>query len=357
MSESLSKPKKIIHIDMDSYYASVEMRDNPQYRSIPLAIGGKSTQRGVLATCNYHARRYGVRSAMATAHAMKLCPDLTVIPGRMAIYKSESEKIHKIFQRYTSLIEPLSLDEAYLDVTDCSLFNGSATLIAEDIRQAIKRELNLTASAGVSSLKFVAKIASDINKPNGICVVTPAQLMAFIKTLPLEKIPGVGKVTIKKLHQLGLYQCHDIQAYDQNLLLKQFGKFGQDLWQRSHGIDERDIIPERVRKSIGVEKTLLHNIETQEQCWQQIEVMYQELERRVTLISPDLHIARQGIKLKFADFTQTTIEHTQATLNLPFFSELLDEILQRQNGREIRLIGLNIGLDLTEKSRQLQLPL
>ena len=182
---------KIIHIDLDCYYAAVEARDNPKLKGIPLAIGGSQFGRGVLTTCNYEARKFGVRSAMPTAYALKLCPQLTVIPTNMDKYRSISKQIHEIFGRYTDVIEPLSLDEAYLDVTDSTFFRGSATLIAQDIRKTIQNELSLTASAGIAPIKFVAKVASDINKPNGICVIAPSELNAFIEDLELGKISGV----------------------------------------------------------------------------------------------------------------------------------------------------------------------
>ncbi|MGL5120726.1 MAG: DNA polymerase IV, partial [Plesiomonas shigelloides] len=172
--------RKIIHIDMDCFYAAVEMRDNPKLRHVPLAIGGRSERRGVISTCNYVARRFGVHSAMPTAQAFKLCPHLTLLPGRMDVYKRVSQQLHAIFRRYTPRIEPLSLDEAYLDVTECSLFHGSATWIAEDIRRAIREELQLTASAGVAPVKFLAKIASDMNKPDGLYVIRPEQMPDFV---------------------------------------------------------------------------------------------------------------------------------------------------------------------------------
>ncbi len=217
--------RKIIHVDMDCFFAAVEMRDDPSLRDIPLAIGGSADRRGVISTANYPARRYGVHSAMSTAMALKLCPHLKLLPGRMAAYKEASQHIREIFARYTPLIEPLSLDEAYLDVTDCSQCNGSATLIAEQIRQTISDELNLTASAGIAPIKFLAKIASELNKPNGQYVITPAQVPAFLQQLPLSKIPGVGKVTAKRLEDVGLITCADVQQYDLVALLKRFGKF------------------------------------------------------------------------------------------------------------------------------------
>lgn len=349
--------RKIIHIDLDCYYAAVEMRDDPELRDIPLAIGGSQERRGVISTCNYIARKYGIRSAMATAHALRLCPNLTVIGGDMEKYKVVSKQIHAIFRRYTNLIEPLSLDEAYLDVTDSQLFRGSATLIAEDIRKAIESELNLTASAGVAPIKFIAKVASDINKPNGICVVTPGEIEGFVDELELGKIPGVGKVTLEKLNNLGLYSGIDVKNYDQHMLLKQFGKFGSSLWERCHGIDRREVTPKRIRKSLGVERTFTQDIRTEQECIEAIESLYDELVRRFSKIAHDKRIIRQGLKLKFDDFQQTTVEHKQASLDQSFFSALLKEALSRANGRGIRLIGLSVGLEPKEGRANSQMTL
>lgn len=287
--------RKIIHVDMDCFYAAVEMRDDPSLVDIPMAVGGRREQRGVISTANYVARRYGVHSAMPVAQALKLCPHLKVLPGRMPLYKEISQQIHAIFRRYTSMIEPLSLDEAYLDVTECPAFNGSATLIARDIRASIHRELGLTASAGVASVKFLAKIASDMNKPNGQFVIAPEQVEAFLSTLPLTKISGVGSVTGKRLADLGLHTCQDVQQYDLAALLRHFGKFGRVLYERCNGIDEREVCSDRQRKSIGVETTLSEDIHSWQACLEVIERLYPELESRLSRVRPDLRVARQGL--------------------------------------------------------------
>ncbi|MGN7973771.1 DNA polymerase IV [Serratia sp. 22264] len=350
--------RKIIHVDMDCFFAAVEMRDDPSLRDIPLAIGGSADRRGVISTANYPARRYGVHSAMSTAMALKLCPHLKLLPGRMAAYKEASLHIREIFARYTPLIEPLSLDEAYLDVTDCTQCNGSATLIAQEIRLAIAEELNLTASAGIAPIKFLAKIASELNKPNGQYVITPAQVPAFLQQLPLSKIPGVGKVTAKRLEEVGLITCADVQQYDLALLLKRFGKFGRVLWERCQGIDLREVSPERLRKSVGVERTLAEDIHDWEDCEALIvDKLYPELEMRLRKVKPDLHIARQGVKLKFQDFQQTTQEHVWPVLNK---DDLLNVARQawreRREGRGVRLVGLHVTLLDPQLERQLLLP-
>ncbi|MBT0585901.1 DNA polymerase IV [Alteromonas oceanisediminis] len=350
--------RKIIHVDMDCFYAAVEMRDNPRLRHVPIAIGGSSERRGVISTCNYPARKFGVRSAMATAHAVRLCPNLVLLKGRMDVYSSESKKIRAIFARYTSKIEPLSLDEAYLDVTDCSRFGGSATLIAEDIRRTIHNELGLTASAGVAPIKFVAKIASDENKPDGLCVITPDQVDGFVRTLPLRKIPGVGKVTIEKLHRLGLYTCNDVRSYPLERLVKEFGKFGPVLWERSHGIDERELSTQRQRKSIGVERTLSEDITSLDECLAIVHKLHDSLLQRATKSSQSTPlIASQGVKLKFNDFQQTTVEHKTGQWKRAYFDELMAEAFARANGRGIRLVGLHVGLPSHSAMHQLILPL
>ncbi|MFZ4211058.1 MULTISPECIES: DNA polymerase IV [unclassified Pantoea] len=350
--------RKIIHVDMDCFYAAVEMRDDPSLRDIPIAIGGSRVQRGVISTANYPARKYGVRSAMPTGMALKLCPHLRLLPGRFDAYKEASRQIRDIFSRYTSLIEPLSLDEAYLDVTDSLHCHGSATLMAQAIRADILRETGLTASAGIAPIKFLAKIASDLNKPNGQYVITPDAMSDFLLTLPLSKIPGVGKVATKKLEEMGLRTCADVQRADLALLLKRFGKFGRILWERSNGVDERNVVVERERKSLGVERTLMEDIHSWEQCLEIIDFLYAELDRRLTAIKPDRQIARQGVKLKFNDFQQTTQEHVWTVLNkddmIAVARQAWDE---RRAGRGVRLVGLHVTMVDPQLERQLVLGL
>lgn len=350
--------RKIIHVDMDCFFAAVEMRDNPSLRDIPIAIGGSRERRGVISTANYPARKFGVRSAMSTAMALKLCPHLTLLPGRFEAYREASDHIREIFSRYTSLIEPLSLDEAYLDVTDSLHCHGSATLMAQEIRKTISDELNLTASAGIAPIKYLAKIASDLNKPDGQYVITPEEVPNFIKTLPLSKIPGVGKVSAAKLENMGLRTCEDVQNSDLALLLKRFGKFGRVLWERSQGIDERTVNNERLRKSVGVERTLAEDIHEWHDCEAIIERLYPELESRLMKVKPDLLIARQGVKLKFNDFQLTTQEHVWPRLNkedlIATARKTWDE---RRGGRGVRLVGLHVTLLDPQLERQLLLGL
>ena len=335
---------KIIHVDMDCFYAAVEMRDFPEYRDKPLAVGGSRERRGVISTCNYQARTFGVRSAMPTQQALKLCPNLVLVAGRMSVYKEVSHQIRAIFSRYTELIEPLSLDEAYLDVTNCEQYKGSATLIAEAIRNDIFQETGLTASAGIAPIKFLAKVASDLNKPNGQFVITPAQVSDFVKTLPLRKIPGVGKVTEQKLAEFGLTTCEDVQNYDENKLITHFGKFGRVLVERSYGIDERAVVSSRERKSVGVETTLAHDIHRLEQCEGVLINLIKELSVRVQRSAKDRQIQKQVVKLKFADFQQTTVEQRSDEISPKLFTLLLNEAFERGQGRGIRLVGVSVGL-------------
>jgi len=345
--------RKIIHVDMDCFYAAVEMRDNANLRNVPLAVGG-SGPRSVLCTCNYQAREFGVRAAMPASKAMKLCPELVIVPGRMQVYQHVSTKIREIFQRYTTLIEPLSLDEAFLDVTHSTQFNGSATLIAKQIRDDIFAELDLTASAGVAPNKFLAKIASDENKPNGQCVVTPDKVSSFVKSLPLKKIPGIGPKTAQKLSKQGFVSCADIRASSVGCLIPIVGKFASSLYQRSFGIDHRALETDRIRKSLAIETTFAFDLSCIEECEKAVDELYEKLLRRL-----DNHqhriINKQGIKLKFNDFTQTTLEQQSAHCDEKLFKTQLQKALLRSNTRDIRLIGLTLGFSEEEAKESKQL--
>lgn len=350
--------RKIIHIDMDCFYAAIEMRDNPTLIGKPVAVGGNANQRGVLATCNYEARKFGLHSAMATTQALKRCPNLMLLPVNIALYKTVSAQIHQIFYRYTDIIETLSLDEAYLDVTDCEQHSGSATWIAEAIRNDIFNELHLTASAGVAPLKFLAKIASDQNKPDGLFVIPPENVQSFVKNLPLAKIPGVGKVTNKKLQKLGLNTCSDIQQAEKAMIYREFGKFGQRLWDFSHAIDERKIETNRPRKSLAVENTLPEDISTFEQAEKIIIELFDKLTVRIQRAKANKPLSdfkKLGIKLKFDDFTQTTLERTTEGFAYERFLELLRQIFARKAERKIRLIGLTVHFPEEKVNNQLNL--
>ena len=262
--------RKIIHVDCDCFYAAIEMRDDPALAGKPLAVGGSADRRGVIATCNYEARAYGVRSAMASGQALKLCPDLLIVKPRMDAYKAVSREIQAIFREYTELIEPLSLDEAYLDVTDCPHFAGSATRIAQDIRRRVSQDLHITVSAGVAPNKFLAKIASDWKKPNGLFVITPEQVEDFVAALPVSKLHGVGKVTADKLGRLGIRTCSDLREWNKLALVREFGSFGERLWGLARGIDERAVQTDSRRQSVSVENTYDKDLPDLPACLEQL---------------------------------------------------------------------------------------
>ena len=341
-----NKQRKIVHVDMDAFYVSVEIRDNPKLQGHPVAVGGKSDRRGVIATCNYEARKFGVRSAMATGNALRQCPQLLIVPSRIEVYKEVSSQIREIFELYTSLIEPLSLDEAFLDVTDCTVLHGSATLIAEEIRNEILKKTGLTASAGIAPIKFLAKIASDENKPNGQYVITPDNVIPFIQKMNLGKISGVGKVTLKKLNRVGLFTGKDIRESDEHYLINLLGSYGKVLWDRCQGIDNRRVNTSRVRKSVGVERTFDEDISDISSLKK---LMYEDLIPELVSRS-ERHlntrtISKLGVKVKFDDFLQTTKESKHSIFDSDVFDALLEQAMQRGEGKAVRLLGVHIGFN------------
>src|SRR5438067_6610961 len=283
------------------------MRDNPALREVPLAVGGRADQRGVVATCNYEARRYGIHSAMATAQAVKLCPDLILIPPNMEKYRVASRQIMDIYRDYTDLVEPLSLDEAYLDVTNSPHCKGSATLIAQEIRRRIVETVGITASAGVAPNKFVAKIASDGNKPDGIFLLRPGEVEAFVAALPVKKLFGVGKVTAAKLNQLGAQTCADLRGWSMDTLQQHFGAFGVRLYDLCRGIDVREVNPERERKSVSTEETYTPDIPDLAGCLALLPDLVEHLQGRIKRNDADKFINKLFVKIMFADFQQTTV--------------------------------------------------
>ena len=357
MSESVSR--KIIHIDMDCYYAAIEVRDNPNLRGKTVAVGGRPEGRGVISTCNYEARKFGVRSAMSSREAIKRCPQLIILPGRYSDYKEDSQRIREIFRRYTEKIEPLSLDEAYLDVSECEQFEGSATLIAQDIRKKIFEELQLTASAGIANSKFLAKIASDWKKPNGQFTVTPPQIADFVYQLPIEKIHGVGKATQKKMHKLNIYTCADLQQKDLPFLIRHFGKWGERLHQLCRGVDDRPVKSSRVRKSLSTERTFSYDLEDWNQIENKMDDIYEEFLYRwkKNNLSPEIVRSFQ-VKLKYDNFESITREtqiHELPTIE--FCTEFLQKAFY-ENPRPIRLIGMGVKLKTQDKKEDKdQLPL
>ncbi|WP_312669354.1 DNA polymerase IV [Stutzerimonas nitrititolerans] len=347
--------RKIIHVDCDAFFAAIEMRDDPSLANRPMAVGGLAEQRGVIATCNYEARAYGVRSAMASAHALKLCPDLLIVRPRREAYREASQEIHTIFRSYTDLIEPLSLDEAFLDVTGCEHFAGSATRIAQDIRRRVWQQLRITVSAGVAPNKFLAKIASDWKKPDGLFVITPAQVDEFVLGLPVTKLHGVGRVTAEKLQRMGIRTCADLRARNRLDLLRDFGSFGERLWGLAHGIDERPVQVESRRQSVSVENTYDRDLPDLAACLERLPELLQELTRRMARLDSRYRPGKPFVKLKFHDFTQTTLEQSGAGLELEDYADLLAVAFSRGK-RPVRLIGVGVRLiDSRDQAEQLRL--
>lgn len=347
--------RKIIHVDCDAFFAAIEMRDDPSLANRPMAVGGLAEQRGVIATCNYEARAYGVRSAMASAHALKLCPDLLIVRPRREAYREASQEIHTIFRTYTDLIEPLSLDEAFLDVTGCEHFAGSATRIAQDIRRRVWQQLRITVSAGVAPNKFLAKIASDWKKPDGLFVITPAQVDEFVLGLPVTKLHGVGRVTAEKLQRMGIRTCADLRARNRLDLLRDFGSFGERLWGLAHGIDERPVQVESRRQSVSVENTYDRDLPDLAACLERLPELLQELTRRMARLDSRYRPGKPFVKLKFHDFTQTTLEQSGAGLELKDYADLLAVAFARGK-RPVRLIGVGVRLiDSRDQAEQLRL--
>ncbi|KRW64953.1 DNA polymerase IV [Pseudomonas sp. TTU2014-066ASC] len=331
------------------------MRDDPSLANRPMAVGGLAEQRGVIATCNYEARAYGVRSAMASAHALKLCPDLLIVRPRREAYREASQEIHTIFRTYTDLIEPLSLDEAFLDVTGCEHFAGSATRIAQDIRRRVWQQLRITVSAGVAPNKFLAKIASDWKKPDGLFVITPAQVDEFVLGLPVTKLHGVGRVTAEKLQRMGVRTCADLRARNRLDLLRDFGSFGERLWGLAHGIDERPVQVESRRQSVSVENTYDRDLPDLAACLERLPELLQELTRRMARLDSRYRPGKPFVKLKFHDFTQTTLEQSGAGLELEDYADLLAVAFARGK-RPVRLIGVGVRLiDSRDQAEQLRL--
>ena len=342
--------RKIIHIDMDCFYAAIEERDNPALRGKPLAVAG-SDRRSVLTTANYEARKYGCRSAMPVFKALELCPHLVLVPVRFEQYRADSSRIRAIFGRFTDAIEPLSLDEAYLDV---SHVQSSGAAVAREIRAQIFEETGLTASAGISSNKLIAKITSDWNKPNGQFEVTPEEIPAFIAALPVGRLWGVGGKMRVKLAALGVETCGDLQKLDQIELARRFGKWGIELWQLCRGIDERPVTPDRTRKSLSSEMTFSENIRLLPELVAPLRGMIEGLAEDLAAKHADRVIRSLVVKLKFADFERTTAERAWHTLDPAVFEELLAEAWKRGNHRTVRLLGVGVRFEDPKENAQME---
>ena len=336
--------RKIIHIDMDAFYASVEQRDNPELQGKPIAVGHGDV-RGVVSAASYEARRFGVRSAMSSVKAKQLCPDLIFVPGRMEVYKEVSAQIHEIFHFYTDLIEPISLDEAFLDVTHNKPGIDLAVDIAREIKQRIRAELNLVASAGVSYNKFLAKIASDYRKPDGLFVIHPDKALDFIETLDIEQFWGVGTNTARRMRQLGIHTGKHLRQCSLAMLTRQFGKMGQTYYDFARGIDLRPVEAVYIRKSVGCEHTLERDVCKTSSVIIELYHVVTELVERLT--RQQFMGNTLTLKIKFHDFTQVSRSHTTNTplttlkTILPLAKELLKKVEYRNH--PIRLIGLSIS--------------
>ena len=343
--------RKIIHIDCDCYYAALEMRDFPALRGRPVAVGGQGP-RSVLSTCNYEARRYGLHSAMPSRRALSLCPGLIIQPHRFDVYREVSEQIRQIFTRYTDRIEPLSLDEAFLDVSDSTWFGGSASMLAEHIRQEIVQETGITVSAGIAPNKFLAKIASEWQKPNGLYSISPSAVDEFLKGLPLKKINGVGSKFSQKLAEHGLHTCGDVLKWSLPRLTQYFGKSGLWLYQRARGIDHRPVGVRSHRKSLSVEHTFDTDLAGEAACLTQLTPLLDTLNRRLAAKDPT-PIKGVFVKVRFNDFSTTTMERGLPCLRASY-EQLLKAACQKSH-RGVRLLGLGVRFEVKQSDDQLEL--
>jgi len=346
--------RKIIHCDCDCFYAAVEMRDDPSLINIPIAIGGSSDRRGVISTCNYPAREFGIHSAMSSAQALKRCPHLKLLPGNMQKYRDASKQIFDIYREVTPLIEPLSLDEAFLDVSEVERYQGSATRIAQYLRYRVEKEVGITISAGVAPNKFLAKIASDWHKPNGMKVVAPDEIADFVEHLPVKKIHGVGVKTAEKMLGLGIETCMHVRERGPEYLAQHFGTFGERLFELSQGIDHRPVSNQRDTKSVSVEHTFAKDISGYTACIEHIEALQQELQKRYQNLKQAREVSGLFVKLKFFDFTQTTVEQQGSISEQSLFADLLKQAYQRGE-KPVRLIGLGFRLKRADANRYQQL--
>jgi DNA polymerase-4 len=351
--------RKIIHCDCDCFYAAVEMRDVPSYCDRPIAIGGAANSRGVIATCNYPARKFGIHSAMPSSQALRACPELLILPGRMALYRAVSQQIMAIFRRYSDTIEPLSLDEAFIDVSESTLFDGSATRIAQQIRAEVEAEVGIIISAGVAPNKFIAKVASDWRKPNGLFVVKPEEVDSFSAQLPVKKIPGIGPVSAAKLAAQGIHTCADLRPFSELELENKFGRMGEALALRRFGEDDRPVQTSRVRKSVSVENTYAQDLTNVDDCSNALLPVYEQLMERWKKLSGNYAVAGLVLKLKFADFSQLTREQASTDIDLDFFKVLLRVAFEgggpQQQAQGVRLLGLGLKLKAPIPQQQLRL--
>jgi len=348
--------RKIIHVDMDAFYASVEQHDHPELRGLPIAVGGE--HRGVVATASYEARKFGVKSAMSSRIAKERCPQIIFVKPRFQRYKEISRQIQEIFHEYTDLVEPLSLDEAYLDVTENKKGIESANIIAREIRRKIFEKTGLTASAGISVNKFLAKVASDINKPNGQKTIHPSKISDFLDQLPIERFYGIGKVTANRMHELHIFNGSDLKKKTKDELEKLFGKTGIYYYNAARGIHHSAVVPNRIRKSVGVERTFWDDLLEDNEINEKIKNLSLELDGRMR--QNQIQGKTLTLKIKYSDFSQ----FTRSTTRTQYFSTLQDYEKtalqlweQRPYNQPIRLLGLSISNLNTEGGKQISVQL
>ncbi len=345
--------RKIIHLDMDCFFAAIEVRDNPELRGHPVAVGGASDRRGVLTTCNYEARAFGIHSAMPTFKALKKCPHLIVVPVHFDAYRRESRRVRSLMEHFSSTIEPLSLDEAYLDVTH---HGRSASSIASDLRTMIYSTTGLTSSAGIANNKLLAKVASDWKKPNGQFEIRPEAVDGFMQKLPVRKVWGIGPVAAGKLQDLGITTCGQLQGMATLKLQQLFGRFGTELYDLCRGQDDRPVETHRPRKSLSTECTFSTNLQTLEECRERIRPIVDELTTDLHRQGGGANIAKVFVKIKFADFSRTTVERTGLEPDLPVYLDLLTEGFGR-SGQPARLLGVGVRFADLKSPNAVQLEL
>ncbi|MBV8143087.1 MAG: DNA polymerase IV [Verrucomicrobia bacterium] len=330
--------RRVIHLDMDCFYAAIEVRDKPELAGQPVAVGGARDRRGVLTTCNYEARKFGIRSAMPTFQALQRCRDLIVVPTRFEVYRREAAKIREILFRFTSLVEPLSLDEAFLDVSGRE---EEPSKLAEHIRGLIFQDTALTASAGIAPNKMLAKIASDWNKPNGQFEIRPEDIAEFMKQLPVRKLWGIGPKSAERFQRLGIQTCGELQQCSRIQLHEWFGKFGLELFLLCRGDDRREVTPDRERKSLSTERTFTINLTSVAQCESRVPDLFEEMMVDLKATGAEHRVKSLFVKIRFADFTRTTVERSGLPLAIESFLRLLRHGLQRKQ-LAVRLLGLGV---------------
>lgn len=352
----MPETRKIIHIDMDAFYASVEQHDNPELRGKPVCVGGGTY--GVVAAASYEARKFGIKSAMPGRLALEKCPHLIVVKPRFQRYKEISQQIRKIFHEYTDLVEPLSLDEAYLDVTENKKGMESAKEIALEIRKKIFETTGLTASAGISVNKFLAKVASDYNKPNGQKVIHPSKILEFMEELPIEKFYGIGKVTANRMHELHIFTGKDLKEKSLEYLENLFGKSGRYYYNVVRGIHHSEVKPHRIQKSVGVEETFFENLLDEESVFENLKIICDELENRLS--KKDIKGKTLTLKIKYRDFSVFTRSRTQEGFygNAENFLETAKKLWElRPYDKPIRLLGVSLSNLNTEEKKNVSVQL